>query len=533
MLAVGVSLLVAAALVFPRPTPGSAGAKRGGTLRVDRPERFRLIDPNLSPNWGTQHATQLYLIGTADKTGAAGTVPIPEAAVGFPRVSADGRTFTFTIKRGLRFSDGTPVTAANFAYSLNRALNPTLQSPASYYLSDVVGAKDVVDGRTETASGITTPGKHTLVVKLTNPAPDFPARLTFPILPAVSLGLPVIAGGVTDAPLASAGPYYVKEYNPDRSEVLVRNPYWRSDLVPQRQANPDRIVFTLGISLEEGMAHVERNATDLAPFPDSAVRDLARKYGVNRARFFVGPAINVWYLAFNHHHGLFANNPKLRQAVNYAIDRPALARTFGFLGARRTDQLLPPGFPGFVDVSLYPLRGADITTARRLAGGHTRSGHAVLYTTDFERQRAIAGILKFELAQIGITVEVREFDVVALFDRLARPEEQWDFADVGWIADYPDPYDFICPSRRSGTCALQQQGLEFPDPVWNRKIEAVSRRTGAARSAEFAKVEADLLREAAPVAPYAVDNNRVFFGKDVGCVTLTPFQAALGALCKK
>jgi hypothetical protein len=75
--------------------------------------------------------------------------------------------------------------------------------------------------------------------------------------------------------------------------------------------------------------------------------------------------------------------------------------------------------------------------------------------------------------------------------------------------------------------------LEFPDPVWNTKIEAVSRRTGAARSAEFAKVEADLLREAAPVAPYAVDNNRVFFGKDVGCVRLTPFQAPLGALCKK
>jgi peptide/nickel transport system substrate-binding protein len=528
--AIGVAVLTALALLAsPASARVSGVSKPGGTLRWDFVERFRVLDPNL--NTTGQHSSQLYLMGNRDVSGPEGAMPVPEAAAGYPRVSRDGRTYTFTVKRGLRFSDGTPVTAANFAYSLNRVLNPTLQSSGAYYITDIVGARDVMDGKAQTASGITVPDRYTLVIKLTRRAPEFPGRLSLSLFPAVSLRLPIVAGGVSDAPFHTAGPYYIKEYEPGQREVLVRNPYWRSDLVPTRTVNPDRLVYTFGISPEESIARVERDESDVAvAVPTSAVRDLARRYGINKGRFFVWPRETTWYVAFNHHRGLFAGNPRLRRAVNYAIDRPALVRTWGFLGAQRTDQLLPPGFPGFVDESLYPLKRPNLAKAKALARGETRNGHAVLYTADFERFRTAAGIFKYDLAQIGITLEVKEFDEAALFDRLARPGEPWDLTDIGFFEDYPDPVDFICSAVSRTSCALQTQGAEFPG--WDEKIEAASRLVGEARYRTFARLEADLLRTAAPVAPYASLNGFLFVGKDVGCVVV---QVGIPSspMCKK
>jgi peptide/nickel transport system substrate-binding protein len=531
VLALWAGLLATGAVVTTPTSAGRTNAALGGTLRVDFADRFRSFDPNLTSSG--QHSVQLYLMGFADKNGQAGAVPVPEAAVGYPWVSRDGRTYTFTIKRGLRFSDGTTVTAASFAYSLNRALNPALQSVGAYHIIDIVGAREVIDGKAQVASGISVPRRYTLVVRLIRPAPDFPARVAFSNFPAVSLRLPIVAGGVEGAPVHSAGPYYVREYEPDRRAVLVRNPFWRPDLVPLRKANPDRIVFTFGVSPEESVRRVERDETDVAGVPPSAAADLARRYGINKRRFFVWPRALTWYLAFNHHRGLFADNARLRRAVNFAIDRPALVRTWGSLAARRTDQLLPPGFPGFVDKALYPLEGANLRVAKALARGQTRGGHAILYTADFERFRTAAGILTFDLAQIGVTLEVRTFDEAALFDRLARPDEPWDIADIGFFEDYADPYNFLCPASSRAVCALQTRGAEFSEPRWNRRLEAAAQLTGKARYAAFAKLEAQLLRDAAPVAPYAALNQLLFVGKAVGCVVRQPVGLPFSPMCKK
>ena len=158
----------------------------------------------------------------------------------------------------------------------------------------------------------------------------------------------------------------------------------------------------------------------------------------------------------------------------------------------------------------------------------------MLYTADFERFRTAAGIFKFDLARIGITLEVKEFDEAALLERLSRPGEPWDLTDIGWFVDYPDPTNFICTAASGTSCALQLQGAEFSEPLWDKRIEAVAPLTGQARYAAFAKLEADLLLDAAPVAPYAVLNSVLFVGKDVGCVVL----GAAGGLpyspmCKK
>ena len=158
----------------------------------------------------------------------------------------------------------------------------------------------------------------------------------------------------------------------------------------------------------------------------------------------------------------------MRQAVNYAIDRAALARIgnpFFLLPADPTDHYLPPGIPGHVDGHIYPLV-PDLTKARRLAKGHA-GATAVLYTFDRPASIQQAQILKNDLAAIGVRVVVKAFPVDALFARLATPGEPFDIAYVGWFADYPDPQGVLDP--------LLENSSNLPpldDPSYRAKLRA-------------------------------------------------------------
>src|SRR5687768_13218318 len=154
---------------------------------------------------------------------------------------------------------------------------------------------------------------------------------------------------------------------------MVRNPFWRRSLLPRRPANVDRVEFTYGLSPEATRGRLERNETDVGPISSQDVPEIHRRHGL-RGRFRVLPRMHVNYLFFNHRRPLFRGNVRLKRAVNFALDRPQLARQFGFLAGRRTDQILPPLMPGFRDQRLYPLAGADVARGRALARGQLRGG---------------------------------------------------------------------------------------------------------------------------------------------------------------
>ena len=152
------------------------------------------------------------------------------------------------------------------------------------------------------------------------------------------------------------------------------------------------------------------------------------------------PAVDSF--VFNTESGPFAD-PRLRRAVNYAIDRPELAKdtAFGHVG-RPTDQFIPPGIPGFEDAAIYPLDGPDVAAARRLAGDGRH--HALLYTCPGTGCIRNAQILQSNLEAIGIDLEVRRFASFELYFRtISKRPPAWDIAYFGWILDYPDPVDFI------------------------------------------------------------------------------------------
>jgi ABC-type oligopeptide transport system substrate-binding subunit len=516
MFALGASLLVAAAVGAGAASGGAA--KRGGTLNVETRNDFDHIDPAyayFNHAWQMEGATQLRLFEFPDgKTGEAAKALVPMGAQGFPRVSKDGKTYTFQIRPGFRFSNGQAVTAANYAYAINRILNVSPPSDAVPYLTqDVLGAKDVVDKKAAKPSGVIAKG-NTLTITLTKVAPDLVSRLSMPFFAAAPLSFP-LKSEVTTAPVHSAGPYYLQSHEANRTALAVRNPNYRGP----RKGMVDRMAWTFGNSLAAQRLKVERGEADLGSFPPAEAADLAQRYGINRpgGRFYVKPSSTVWYLSFNHERPLFSGNQglgnvRLKQAINFAVDRPQLARQWGYLGAKRTDQILPSTMNGFKDHNIYPIKGANTARASQLARGNTRGGKAILYTFDVAPGPGIAQVVQFNLKQIGVDVEIKTFARTVQHEKMATRGEPFDIGLEGWGQDYPDPANFInvlLDGRRIQS-ANNQNVAYFNNSGYVAKIERASRLSGKTRYEAYKALDLDLMKNVAPWAPLAQRNQQIF-----------------------
>ena len=204
--AIGAAMLVAAALAgtaSSKPSAASSsGQKKGGTMNINMSATdVDYSDPALAygtNSWQILDAVCAKLTNYPDRPGAAGTKLVADAAVGFPTVSNDGKTYTFTIRSGWRSNTGETLTAANFAYALNRDLNPKMQSPSVPFITGangIVGAQAVADGKAPTASGVVAKGQK-LTIKLQKPDGSFLSKLAMDFFCAIPKGTPVNADGI-------------------------------------------------------------------------------------------------------------------------------------------------------------------------------------------------------------------------------------------------------------------------------------------------------------------------------------------------
>src|SRR5581483_8245139 len=396
---------------------GGAVAKTGapgGTLNVDLTTDVDYTDQALdylSTGWEIEDATCLKLMNYPDANGPKGAQLVPEAAAGFPKVSNGGKVYDFTVKANFtKFSNGQPVTAANFKAAFDRDADPKMQSPALPFFSDVVGSDK------SPVSGVKVKGNH-LIITLTKAAPDFLARVAMPFFCAIPTNLTHDPNGVL-AP-ASAGPYYISDRVPNKSITIKKNPYYKG----KRPHNVNQINYIVGNSLDATYLRTQQGATDYAAggIPPASYAEAAQKYGVNKAQFWVKPQLGVQYFAFNHDRPLFkgAKGTALAKAINYAIDRTALLAQGGYLAGKRTDQILPPGMAGFRDANLYPLKKPDIATAKKWAAkAGVKDGTTVeFYTSNRGAAPLQAQILQFNLKQIGLNVNTHLFARAVQIDK--------------------------------------------------------------------------------------------------------------------
>ncbi len=493
---------------------------KGGTLNVDLFTDTDYTDPALDyygPGWELEFATALKLVNYADKSGPASSQIIPEAAAGFPKVSADGRVYDFTVKAGFtKFSNGEAVTAQSFAREINRLANPKLQSPGQSFITDIAGVNDVLAGKSASVSGVQVKGTH-LVITLTHAAPDFLARVAMPFFSAVPANIGNDPNGALTP--ASAGPYYVAARTPNKTILLKANPNYHGP----RPHNVAAINYTIGNSQEAIRLRVEQGASDYAAdgVPSPAYADLATKYGINKGQFHVEPTLTVRYVAMNTSRPLFSGNASLRKAVNFALDRHALLAQLGFLAGKKDDTILPPAMPGYNPYKIYPLKGPDVAKAQALAKGHTGDGKAVLYTCNNNSCLNRSQIIQFDLKQIGINVDVHPFPRGVQFGKEGNRGEPYDLADENWGADFVDPSDFVNVLLDGNNIHDQNNSnfAYFNDPHYNKLIERAALLSGNSRFANYGKLDQDIIANAAPWAPLSHANLRLFTSKRFGCFT--------------
>jgi len=546
----GLSLLAAVLVPSGRARAPSV-AKRGGTLRVAIYEDPGTIEPGTTVSQQAvqlMYATQLTLVAYREDAGpGTGRRIIPYGAE-MPTLSDDGKTYTFRIRPGLRFSDGSPVTARSFQIGFERVLDPKMRGQGGGAFENVVGARAFREGQADHVSGVKTT-KDRLIFHLAVVEPGFLARLTRPLVSAMPRDLPPVPGGV-DAPLPSAGPYFVQEYVTGRMLRLVRNPYWKRPTLPSRPANVKEIDYFERATAEAAVTAVRNGEADVATVHDPTllnpdlIRELKRRYGVNGRQFWARPKNYRGHLVFNTRHPPF-NDARLRRAASLALDRTQLVQETGPLAGQVTDQLLLPIGAGFRDWKLYPSR-PDLPRAKRLARGALQGKDATLIVSSTGSGPEVGDVIKSNLARLGLSVEVVPKAPSIVRGYLKNPDKPWDLATLYTSPYLVDPVVYINlgleghrydnpggPAGGEG-CLCIYNFSGFDDPKWvTRMGRTNSLRHGRLKA--YARLDHDLMRGPVPIAPLFMGNTLTLVSPRIGCFSSSAypgyFAPNLAALC--
>jgi ABC-type oligopeptide transport system substrate-binding subunit len=532
MAALGAAMLIAAAFAGPASSkankPFASGQKKGGTLNVNMSGTdVDYMDPTLAYgtiSWAILDSVCVKLMYYPDKPDPIGAKLAPDGAVGMPTVSKDGKTYTFTVKSGMRSNTGQLLTAANYAFAINRVLNPKMQSPAVPFITGangIVGAQAVVDGKAATASGVKASGQK-LTIQLLKPDGSLLSKLAMNFFCALPTNTPIDPNGINTFP--SWGPYYVASRQVGRQIITKTNPNYKGP----RPHNIDTFVFTANTNLDQSLLQVKAGQADydIGGLPATAHADLAKQFGINKGRYFVHGGLNVDYAAMNTSRPAFAN-ATMRKAANFAIDRPAMVRQRGYLAGHRDDQLLPPGIGGYKDFKIYPIKGSDYTKAKQLADQAGGCKDVTVYTGSTPVGQNLAQVLKYNLSQMGCNVNVKLFQGFQIYIAAGTKGEPFDVVLAGWFADYADPYDFIDILLNGENIheANNNNLAYFNNPTINKQMAAANALSGDARYAAYQALDLNITKNFAPWMAYENRNTREFVSARTGGYL---FQAAHG-----
>ncbi len=485
------------------PTGGAAApATAGGTITIGLPAgAIDHLEPTLwyyATTWEIAYATCTPLLTFADTSGPAGVTPISGVADA-PSVADGGRLYTFTLKPGLDFANGAPITGQAIKYTFDRMLSPKLASPASSFFDIIAGAPAVIAGKATTVSGITATTR-TVSFRLTAPVASFLYRMTLPFTCPVPIGtaLKPLENGTA----LLTGPYIVKSYTPERSIVLVRNPHWNAAALGKRQV-ADQIDIQLGVDDSQAAPLIQSGqlATYAAPVaPTDALQALTNP--TLKGRVFVNPLPATTYLWLNNSVAPL-NNVKVRQAINYAINRLEIQRVWGGpTQAAVTDQVLPPTMPGFVKAAIYPVAG-DLAKARALmkAAGVTTPVSLTLRTlSDQPGYAQAAQVIQSDLAPIGIKVNIVTQPDAVNGGVIGSPKNHVPMGINTWTQDYPYPDDFFGELLDGAniTPTGNNNYADFDNPAITRQITALETK---ATSAQWNALDREIIGGYAPWAP--------------------------------
>ncbi len=544
-----IALAVIAAAVT---SPGQAASTqnegtRGGTLKIIDGDDVDFLDPAdaYSPvAWALErlYSRTLYAYRSSKNARLAAT-PAPDLAAGPPKVSADGRTYTFKLRQGVRWAPpvNRQVTAQDFVYALHRMFDKKTPSSGQPYALLIKGTEAFGAGKAKSISGIKAIDSRTLAITLVQPAGDFLSILSMgffaPVPKEVASKYPV--GSSYSKHVAAIGPYQLQSYQPGKSMVFVRNPNWNPKTDPLRKAWVDRVEVTMGATADAATLAIQRGDADLSLNLDPPVASLGQIVGNPKLKSRFTTKFNgcVEYMPLNTNAAAGAiAKVKVRQAINYAIDKQSLRRTRGgTLAGDIASSILPPTQFGFTRYNLYPSAGdrGNVEKAKQLL---REAGYPNGLTLNYVGSStgygpAFTTALQASLKRAGITLNIKTFQGFSVYyESLLFPAKRLEhqIADAEWCPDYPGDgaRSFFLPLFHSKSImkAANNNMAEYANPAVDKGIEkALATRSAAQRAKQWAALDKRIMRDA-PWAPWLYANQPFLWSARLQNWTYSPWH---------
>jgi peptide/nickel transport system substrate-binding protein len=461
--------------------PSSSGGGKNqpfANFRIAYDTGTDYLDPGLSytvEGWAILWNVYLPLLGYKHVAGPDGATIVPYLATALPKVSADGKTYTLTLRKGLKYSDGTPVKASDFRATIERDYK--VDSPGVGFFSNIVGADAFSKTKKGHIGGITTnDATGQITIKLTEPQGDFQNILATTFAAPVPASTP--AKDQSPHPAPSTGPYMITSYKANKLITVARNPQWQSNkakgISDVPNGNPDKMTFDVigdpGVALTRTLKG--QDDYDFQQPPPDRLGTLQSKYS-NQVKVYT-PA-NTYYFFMNDRVKPF-NDVRVRQAVNYAINRQALVRVYGGL-ANPTENILPPTYPQYKKHTLYPY---NLAKAKQLIQQAGVKGMAVtVWNHDRGLDPKATEYLTSVLNKLGFKAKDKIINSSVYWTTIGNQSTKAQIGFADWFQDYPHPLDWF-DVLLNGTRITQTHNnnySNFDDKAVNAKIAALKKQT--------------------------------------------------------
>jgi peptide/nickel transport system substrate-binding protein len=486
---------------------GSAGAPvNGGTLQGAIPDNPDHLDTGISfavEGWELLEATNNGLLTFKKAGGGQQSVIEPDIATAMPVITDNGRTYTFHVRKGVMFSPpvNRAVRPSDFQYAIERLFH--VGSPGVGFYTNIAGADAYAAHHAAHISGILANDKTgTIAFHLVKPDGAFLDDMAIPFAFAVPAGMPYRDISTDPQWRVATGPYMISTYTPKQKIVLVRNPNFHQWTAASPNGHVNEVDINIGTTPEQAVNETIDGQLDwyMEAVPPDRFTALRQQYP---KQTFLFPRNNVTYFSMNTRKPPF-DKLAVRQAVNYAIDRNALVKIFGGQGIP-SETVLPPGFgSSYQEHHLYP---HDVAKAKQLIQQAGATGASVqIWTTNADPAPKAAQYLASVLSQIGLNVtDVKAVDDSVYWDTLLTQSGDPQIAFNHFDQDFPEGEDFI-DTTLNGEHIVNVGNNDVSntdDPTLNAMIDRTKLMPlGAARNAQWAKIDAYFMQHDAGWAPF-------------------------------
>lgn len=414
--------------------------KQGGQMTVTYKDDVSTLDPAIGYDWQNWSMIKSLFDGLMDYE--PGTTKLTKDLAEDYTISEDGKTFTFTLRKGVKFHNGRELTADDVKYSIERVVNPKTQSPGAGFFGSINGFEEASAGKAESLSGITVVDPYTIKFELSRPDATFLHVLAINFSHVVPKEEVEKYGADFGKHPVGSGAFKMAEWTLGQRLVFERFPdYWNKGL-----PKLDQITFEFGqepvvalLRLQKGEIDVPGDGIPPAKFievqNDPAFKDLIIR----------GGQLHTGYVTMNVNIKPF-DDVKVRQAVNMAINKDRVVRIINGR-AVPANQPLPPSMPGYAKD--YKGYAYDVEKAKALLAEAGLAGgfETELFVANVDPQPRIAQAIQQDLAAIGIKASIKSLaqaNVIAAGGEKDGAPMVWS-GGMAWIADFPDPSNFYGP----------------------------------------------------------------------------------------